>query len=98
MQFLKTIFWVVIAVFLVIVSRENWHDVTLNLWGNLQADIKLPVLILIVALAGFLPPYLIGRSRLWSLRRQLAFAERQRAEPEPAPVQAETQPAFGDDR
>ena len=45
MQFLKTLFWVVIAVFLAILASRNWHDVTLNLWGDIQVDIKTPVLI-----------------------------------------------------
>ena len=52
MQFLKTLFWVVIAVFLAILASRNWHDVTLNLWGDIQLDIKLPVLIGLMFLIG----------------------------------------------
>ena len=37
-----------IAVFLAILASRNWHDVTLNLWGDIQADIKLPILLGIV--------------------------------------------------
>ena len=58
---------------------------TVNLWGNIQADIKLPVLILLVFLAGFLPPFLILRGRLWNLRRKLAVAERPIVTAPPAP-------------
>jgi uncharacterized integral membrane protein len=93
MQFLKTLFWVVIAVLLAIVATRNWHEVTLNLWGNLQADIKVPVLMALMFLLGFLPTLLIYRARLWTLRRRLDSLERRKAEalsPRPAP---EEQPA-----
>ena len=38
MQFLKTLFWVIVAVFLAILASRNWHDVTINLWGDIQLD------------------------------------------------------------
>lgn len=76
MNFLKTLFWVVVAVSLAIFANRNWADVTINLWGNIQADIKLPVLILLTFLIGFLPPFLILRGRIWALKRRLALAER----------------------
>ena len=58
MHFLKTLFWVVLAVSLAIFANRNWIDVTVNLWSDLQADIKLPILLMIVFRAGFLPPLL----------------------------------------
>ena len=89
MQFLRTLFWVVIAAFLAILARNNWTDVTINLWSPFQADIKLPLLVLICVLLGFLPPFLILRGRIWALNRRLAAAQRP---PEtvgaPAPVSA----------
>ena len=72
MQFLRTLFWVVLAVFMAIMARNNWTDVTLNLWGSLQADVKLPVLVLVAVLAGFLPTFLLMRARIWSLTRRIA--------------------------
>jgi putative membrane protein len=77
MQFLKTLFWVVIAVFLAILASRNWHSVTLNLWGDLQADIKLPVLLALMFVIGFLPPWLLLRARIWQLRRRVESFERQ---------------------
>ena len=53
MQFLKTVFWVLIAVVVALFSIRNWFDVTVNLWGDIQADIKLPLLLLIAFLIGF---------------------------------------------
>ncbi len=86
MNFLKTLFWVVVAVSLAIFANRNWTDVTINLWGNIQADVKLPVLILLVFLIGFLPPFLILRGRIWALKRRLALAERPAVPPITAPL------------
>jgi uncharacterized integral membrane protein len=82
MNFLRTLFWVVVAVSLAIFANRNWNDVTINLWGNIQAEVKLPFLLLLTFLVGLLPTWLILRGRLWSVRRKLALAER----PQPAPV------------
>ena len=84
MQFLKTLFWVLIAVVVALFASRNWIDVTLNLWGDIQADIKLPVLLLIVFLIGFLPTWLIMRARLWSHRRRIEAMERNRVAALPA--------------
>jgi|SRR6185436_12227345 len=83
MNFLKTLFWVVVAVSLAIFANRNWNDVTINLWGSLQADVKLPVLLLMTFLVGFLPVFLIQRGRIWNLRRKLALAERPAVAPIP---------------
>ena len=71
MQFLKTLFWVVLAVVLVLFALTNWNMVTLNLWGGLQADIKLPLLVIGAFLVGFLPTWAIYHARVWSLKRRL---------------------------
>ena len=57
MQFLKTLFWVLVAVVVVLFAVRNWTPVTLNLWGDIQADIKIPILLLIFFLLGFLPTW-----------------------------------------
>ena len=94
MQFLKILLWVVIAVLLTVLAGHNWHDVTLNLWGDIQADIKLPVLLLLTFLLGFLPPYLVMRARRWRQgRREDAIKRQQAIESSPAtePVEPELQ-------
>jgi putative membrane protein len=78
MQFLKTLFWVLIAVVVVLFASRNWSDVTLSLWSDIQADIKLPVLLLVTFLIGFLPTWLIMRARIWSHRRRIDAMERSR--------------------
>ena len=92
MNFLRTLFWVVVAVSLAIFASRNWGDVTVNLWGNLQADIKLPILLLVAFLIGFLPPWFILRGKLWGVRRRLAIAERPSV-PAPPAVAADDEEA-----
>jgi uncharacterized integral membrane protein len=75
MQFLKTLFWVVLAIVLVLFAKANWSAVTINLWGGLQADVKLPILVLFSFLLGFLPVFLLYRARTWTLKRQLGSAK-----------------------
>ena len=89
MQFLKTLFWVLIAVVVVLFASRNWSDVTLSLWSDIQADIKLPVLLGITFLIGFLPTWLILRARIWSHRRRIEAMERNRlaALPQEAPAE-----------
>ena len=95
MQFLKTLFWVLIASLAVLFGTRNWADVTLNLWGDIQADIKIPVLLFIVFLIAFLPTWLIMRARIWSMKRRLEALERARPVPvERAPVAEETEPVI----
>lgn len=81
MQFLKTLFWVLLAVVLALFASRNWSDVTLNLWGDIQADTKVPVLLLVFFLLGFVPTWLIMRARIWSMRRRLEAFDRQHAPP-----------------
>ncbi|HEX6073313.1 MAG TPA: LapA family protein [Sphingomicrobium sp.] len=89
MQFLKTLFWVLLAVIAVLFATRNWADVTLNLWGDIQADIKIPLLFLIAFLLGFLATWLIMRARLWSLNRRIEALDRQRIAPVAAAPAAE---------
>lgn len=88
MNFLKTLFWVVLAVLAAIFATANWTDVTVVLWGGLAADIKLPALLVLAVLLGAVPTYLILKGRIWALRRRLTVAERTPVEPVAAPPAA----------
>lgn len=92
MQFLRTLFWVVVAVAAVIFATRNWVTIPINLWGGLQADIKLPVLIFGAFLIGLLPPWLWHRATRWSLRRRLESTERALAEARAGTPAPETRP------
>lgn len=90
MQFLRTLFWTVLAVSVAIFATRNWRDVTVDLWGPLAADIKLPLLMALMVLLGWLPTWLVLRGRLWAARRRIALLERppvSAATVEPVPVE-----------
>ncbi|WP_293881203.1 hypothetical protein [Sphingomonas sp.] len=76
MQFLRTIFWVVIAVMGVIFAVNNWTDVSIKLWSDIETVWKLPFLLLAVFLLGLLPSWILHRVTRWSLRRKLETANR----------------------
>ncbi|KRB81236.1 hypothetical protein ASE00_14655 [Sphingomonas sp. Root710] len=76
MHFLKTLFWVILAVIAVIFSLRNWQPVPINLWAGLTADVKLPLLLVIGVLIGFLPTYAVHRTKLWRLKRRIDSLER----------------------
>lgn len=88
MQFLKTLFWVVLAVAAVIFAMRNWTPATVNLWGGLLVDAKLPVLIYGAFLLGLVPMFLYHRAARWQFRRRLAGQERALAD-----IQAANAPA-----
>jgi len=78
MQFLKTLFWVLFAVVVALFLRANWTPITLNLWNDIQADTKLPVVLVIAFALGWIPTWLILRTRIWSLSRRIEAMERNR--------------------
>ena len=97
MQFLKTLFWVVLAVIAVLFAKANWLNIELRLWGGLVADVKLPILLLGFFLLGFLPTLIVHRARLWSLKRRLEPLERNAAAlPTSAPVPTSEAPVIVD--
>jgi uncharacterized integral membrane protein len=89
MHFLKTLFWVLVAVVVVLFVARNWTPVTLNLWGDIQADVKIPLLLLVFFLLGFVPTWLLMRTRVWTYRRRIDALERSAAASMPAPVSEE---------
>lgn len=88
MRFLKTLFWIAVAVLITLFAARNWRDVTIDLWGNLQADVKIPVLMLLAVLAGWLPTMLMYRARLWRAHNRVTASQRQAVPP----------PSIDDDR
>ena len=76
MQFLRTLFWVILAVLAVIFSFNNWTVVTVRLWSDIVIDTRLPVLLFAVFAMGLVPPWIVHRITRWSLRRKLETANR----------------------
>ena len=75
MQFLRTLFWVLITVVAVVFSIQNWKQVEISLSG-IMIDIKLPLLLLITFLLGLVPMLILHRTSKWQLRRRVETAER----------------------
>ena len=86
MQFLKILFWIILTVLVVLFADANWRSVEVRLWGGLIADAKLPILLLLVFLLGFLPTLIVYRTKMWSLRRRLEPLERSAAVPAAPPA------------
>jgi uncharacterized integral membrane protein len=91
MQFLKTLFWIVLTVIVVLFARANWKAVEVKMWGGLIADAKLPVVLLLFFLLGFLPTLIYYRAKLWSLKRRYEPLERS-TQPAATVVSAEPLP------
>lgn len=93
MNFLKTVFWVLVAVVVALFAKANWRPVTIKLWNDIVADVQLPLLLLIVFLLAWLPTWLIMRAKTWSLNRRIEALDRSRAAPVAAAPADETEPA-----
>jgi len=76
LRFLKTLFWIVIAVLVTLFAARNWSDVTISLWGNLEADVKIPILLVAVFLIGLVPTILVYRAKIWRLNNRVSIARR----------------------
>jgi len=82
MKFLRTLLWVVIAAVVAMLAARNWRDVKILLWGDLQADIKIPVLMMIMFLIGLVPAWLVYRARYWRRVRSTAATPVRTAAPD----------------
>src|SRR3954452_3336449 len=95
MRFLSTLFWALVAAVVALFSWVNWNPVGLRLWDSLELDIQLPLLLLIVFLLGFLPTWLVMRTRVWSFRRRLEALDRQRVSAVSEPTTADEDAPVG---
>lgn len=79
MQFLKTLLVIMLAVVFMVFAYNNWQAVTIDLWSGLQMVTKLPVVLLVAFLAGFLPLWAYHRTTNWRLKRRIATLEANQA-------------------
>jgi lipopolysaccharide assembly protein A len=81
MNIIRTLFWVVVAVVLVIFAMNNWEPVTIKIWPGWKVlDTKLPALVIGAFLLGMVPMYVMFRASRWSLKRRLESSERSLAD------------------
>ena len=76
MQFLKGLFWFLLAVVLVVFAFANWTTVPIKLWGGLVAEVNLPLLLLVMFLLGLVPTLLYHHAVRWRLRNRLVASDR----------------------
>jgi len=90
MAFLRTLFWIAVTVIVVVFSVRNWVPVPVNLFGDTVVETKLPMLLLIGFLIGFVPLYVWHRAVKWRHNRKLNAIERSAppviVPPPPAPT------------
>lgn len=94
MRFLKVLFWLLLGgVVAAFVIYNGSQRVSIMLWGGLIADFSLPVLLILMFLAGFLPMLLAYHALKWRTRQRVSGLERALADlravatPEPATFQ-----------
>lgn len=94
MQFLKTAFWVILAVAIALFCKANNRPVDIKIWGDIVWDTRIWFPVVLAFLLGALPIWIIGRARIWSLRSRLESTERALANmvatnaPPPSPIGA----------
>ena len=93
MQFLKILFWCLLAFLAAIFTIGNWTTVPIKLWGGLIAEVNLPLLLLTAFLLGLLPMLVLHHMSRWRLRQRLATAQNA-IETLRAPALAPAPPAF----
>ena len=65
MNFLKTLFWVVVTAVAVVFSVNNWSPIfPVQLWGGFVADTHVPVLMIGSFLLGLIMPVALGTALL----------------------------------
>ncbi len=91
MRFIKTLFWVVLAIVLVVFAANNWSATSVLIWPDVRVDTKLPVLVIGAFLIGFLPSWILHRTTKWRMSRRIKTLE-VAARPAPAPTPSATTP------
>lgn len=86
MQFLKILFWALTAFVAAMFTFANWNWVPVHVFGNLIAEVNLPLLLLATFLLGFVPTFLFQRTLRWRLSQRLAAAERTIADLRAVPI------------
>jgi hypothetical protein len=76
MQFLKYLFWCLLAFLAAVFTFGNWKHVEIQLWSGLIALVNLPFLLLVTFLLGFLPMLFYHQTVRWRLRQRLQTTER----------------------
>jgi hypothetical protein len=92
MQFLRTAFWVVLAVAIALFCKANNRPTEIKIWGDIVWSTRIWFPILIAFLVGAIPFWIMARTTRWRMKRKLDSTERAliaataSAAPAPLPV------------
>lgn len=75
MAVIRTIAWVALVCGLLIFSFYNWRPVEVTIWENLVLETKVPVLLVLAFLMGFVPLFAYHLSVKWALKRRVRNLE-----------------------
>ena len=93
MQFVRTLFWVLVLAALLIFTAFNWRPVEVQIWTNLVLETKIPALVIVAFLLGLVPTWLLHRGTKWRLERRIGHLETAaRANASPRPLDAAPPP------
>lgn len=103
MKLFRTIAWLLMLAVLLVFTVANWGQppVTVRIWENLVVETKMPAIVVISLLIGFVPMWLYHRAARWRMQRRMqsleASARVSAMPPAPetpplAPLDADSQP------
>ena len=76
MQIVRTVIWVLLLVGLLLFSVANWDPtVTVRIWEGIVVDTKIPAIVIVSFLIGFVPMWLYYRGSRWKMQRKIASLE-----------------------
>ena len=82
MRMIRTVIWVLLLVALVLFSINNWSAVAgadgtihLKIWEGLIWETRLPALVVLSVMLGWLPTWLVHLAGRWRLKRRISALE-----------------------
>ena len=90
MQIVRTAIWVLLLVALLLFSIANWDPtVTVTIWDGIVVDTKIPAIVIVSFLIGFVPMWLYHRGSKWKANRKIASLENAARSAQATPVAAD---------
>lgn len=96
MQIVRTAIWVLLLVALLLFSVFNWNPVEVRIWEGIVLETKIPAIVIVSFLIGFLPTWLYHRGTMWRAHRKIANLETAARTAAATPVVAHPTPADRD--
>ena len=82
MRIVRTVIWVVLIIALLLFSINNWSTVAgaegkvqVKIWEGLIWETRLPALVILSFLVGWLPTWLVHLAGRWRLKRRISALE-----------------------